>query len=136
MNIAIVIVFIIGYIAIALENPLRINKTATALFTGVLCWVFYVFGNVDKHLVTDQLYAHFGQIASLLFFLLSAMTIVEIIDIHDGFELISRRITTVRKRKLLWIVGIVTFFLSAILDNLTTAIVMVSLLKKLSSQNK
>ncbi len=131
MNIAIVIVFIIGYIAIALENPLRINKTATALFTGVLCWVFYVFGKVDKHLVTDQLYAHFGQIASLLFFLLSAMTIVEIIDIHDGFELISRRITTLRKRKLLWIVGIVTFFLSAILDNLTTAIVMVSLLRKL-----
>ena len=131
MNIAIVIVFIIGYIGIALENPLRINKTATALFTGVLCWVFYVFGNADKHLVTDQLYAHFGQIASLLFFLLSAMTIVEIIDIHDGFELISRRITTLRKRKLLWIVGIVTFFLSAILDNLTTAIVMVSLLRKL-----
>jgi Na+/H+ antiporter NhaD/arsenite permease-like protein len=131
MNIAIVIVFIVGYIGIALENPLRINKTATALFTGVLCWVFYVFGNADKQLVTEQLYGHFGEIASLLFFLLSAMTIVEIIDLHDGFELISRRIITLKKRRLLWIVGIVTFFLSAILDNLTTAIVMVSLLRKL-----
>ncbi len=127
----IIIVFILGYLAIALEGPLKINKSAIALLTGVLCWVFYIFSNNNKELVSQQLYDHFGEIGSILFFLLAAMTIVEIIDAHDGFEVIKRTITTKNKRRLLWIVGILTFFLSAVLDNLTTAIVMVSLVRKL-----
>ena len=127
----ILITFVLGYLIIALEGRIQINKTATALVAGVLCWVFYIINNSDKGLVTEKLYAHLGEISSLLFFLLSAMTIVEIMDGHHAFDLISSRIKTINKRKLLWIIGIVSFFLSAVLDNLTTAIVMVSLLRKL-----
>src|SRR5687767_10525759 len=131
MHLSMVILFILGYSAIAFEHVIKINKTASALITGVLCWVIYVMGTTDTNLVSTQLYEHFGQIASILFFLLSAMTIVELIDAHDGFEAITSRIKTTDQRKLLWIIGIVTFFLSAVLDNLTTTIVMVSLLRKL-----
>ncbi len=127
----ITIIFILGYAAIAFEHPIKINKTASALLTGVLCWVFYILGSADPHLVSDQLYEHFGQISAILFFLLGAMTIVELIDAHDGFDVITSKITTKDKRKLLWIISFVTFFLSAVLDNLTTTIVMVSLLRKL-----
>jgi Na+/H+ antiporter NhaD/arsenite permease-like protein len=131
MNLLITLVFIIGYAGIAFEHPLRVNKTASALLTGVLCWVIYMLGSSDADLVSEQLYEHLGQISGILFFLLGAMTIVELIDAHDGFEVITSRITTTDKRKLLWIVSILTFFLSAVLDNLTTTIVMVSLLRKL-----
>ncbi len=127
----IILLFIAGYTAIAFEHPLKINKTASALLTGVLCWVIYIMGSSDTKLVTDQLYEHLGQISGILFFLLGAMAIVELIDAHDGFEVITSRITTKDKRKLLWIIGFVTFFLSSVLDNLTTTIVMVSLLRKL-----
>jgi NhaD family Na+/H+ antiporter len=127
----IVIVFIVGYAAIAFEHPIKINKTASALLTGVLCWVVYILASRDTDIVTTQLYEHLGQISGILFFLLGAMTIVELIDAHDGFDAITSRIKTHDKRKLLWIIGIVTFFLSAVLDNLTTTIVMVSLLRKL-----
>ncbi len=126
-----VILFILGYAAIAFEHVTKINKTASALITGVLLWVIYVMGSSDTNLVSAQLYEHFGQISSILFFLLSAMTIVELIDAHDGFEAITSRIRTTDQRKLLWIISMVTFFLSAVLDNLTTTIVMVSLLRKL-----
>jgi Na+/H+ antiporter NhaD/arsenite permease-like protein len=131
MYILIVITFILGYAAIAFEHPIKINKTASALLTGVICWVIYIMGNRNIDLVDEQLYAHFGEISAILFFLMGAMTIVEIIDAHDGFEVITSRIRTKNKRKLLWIIAIVTFFLSAVLDNLTTTIVMVSLLRKL-----
>jgi Na+/H+ antiporter NhaD/arsenite permease-like protein len=127
----ITLLFIVGYAAIAFEHPLKINKTASALLTGVLLWVVYIMGSADTDLVSGQLYEHLGQISGILFFLLSAMTIVELIDAHDGFEVITSKITTKDKRKLLWIIGFVTFFLSAVLDNLTTTIVMVSLLRKL-----
>ncbi len=127
----ITIIFIVGYAAIAFEHPLKINKSATALLTGVLCWVFYILGSPDTDIVSEQLYEHFGQISGILFFLLSAMTIVELIDAHNGFDVITSKITTTDKRKLLWIISFVTFFLSAVLDNLTTTIVMVSLLRKL-----
>jgi NhaD family Na+/H+ antiporter len=127
----IVITFVLGYFFIALEGRIQINKTATALIAGVLCWVFYIISSSHKQLVTEQLHSQLGEISSLLFFLLSAMTIVEIMDGHHAFDIISSRITTMNKRKLLWIIGIVSFFLSAVLDNLTTAIVMVSLLRKL-----
>lgn len=132
----ITIIFIVGYAAIAFEHPLKINKTASALLTGVLCWVVYIMAGENTDLVSKQLYEHFGQISGILFFLLSAMTIVELIDAHDGFEVITSKITTRDKRKLLWIISFVTFFLSAVLDNLTTTIVMVSLLRKLISDRQ
>lgn len=127
----ITLLFIAGYAAIAFEHPLKINKTASALLTGVLCWVVYIIGSGNTELVSDQLHEHVSGISSILFFLLGAMTIVELIDAHDGFEVITSRITTKDKRKLLWIISMVAFFLSAVLDNLTTTIVMVSLLRKL-----
>ena len=131
MNLLIVLVFVVGYAGIAFEHPLKINKTASALLTGVLCWTIYMMGSSDVELVSGQLYEHLGQISGILFFLLGAMTIVELIDAHDGFEVITSRISTTDKRKLLWVISILTFFLSAVLDNLTTTIVMVSLLRKL-----
>lgn len=131
MYILIALIFVLGYVAIAFEHAIKINKTASALLTGVLCWVVYIMASNDTHLVSEQLYEHFGQISGILFFLLGAMTIVELIDAHDGFDAITSRIRTTDIRKLLWIIGIVAFFLSAVLDNLTTTIVMVSLLRKL-----
>lgn len=131
MNLLIALVFIIGYAGIAFEHSLKINKTASALLTGVLCWAIYMLASSSVDLVSGQLYEHLGQISGILFFLLGAMTIVELIDAHDGFDVITSRIHTTDKRKLLWIISILTFFLSAVLDNLTTTIVMVSLLRKL-----
>ena len=133
MHLLIALTFILGYAAIAFEQRLKINKSAVALLTGVICWTIYIIATPDKNRVTDQLYHHFGEIASILFFILSAMTIVEIIDAHDGFQVINQKIKTRDKRKLLWIIALLAFFLSAVIDNLTTAIVMVSLLRKLIS---
>ncbi len=154
-----VFIFILGYILIALEHPIKINKTATAIITGVLCWTIVALSIPESSLsgslhytsfseslknasslnpseiyqafVHSELSMHLGQIASILFFLLGAMTIVELVDAHHGFRFITDRIQTLDIRKLLWIICWVTFFLSALLDNLTTAIVMVSLTRKL-----
>lgn len=131
MIVLILVVFILGYAAIALEHIIRLNKAASALITGVLCWTIYMLYTADKHAVNEELTGHLGEIAGILFFLLGAMTIVELIDSHDGFEVITSRIKTTKKANLLWLVGILSFFLSAVLDNLTTAIVMVSLIRKL-----
>lgn len=131
MIILITIIFIIGYAAIALEHPLKINKAATALLTGVVCWTIYAMFSADKHLAAEGLTEHLGEVAGILFFLLGAMTIVELIDAHDGFDVITKQIQTQNKKKLVWIVAILTFFLSAVLDNLTTTIVMISLLRKM-----
>lgn len=131
MELAIVITFILGYFAIILEHSIKINKAATALVTGVICWTIYILFQPDKHLVSEQLMEHLGEVSGILFFLLGAMTIVELIDAHDGFEVITDRIKTKSAVKLLWIIAVITFFLSAILDNLTTTIVIVSLLRKL-----
>lgn len=136
MGLAIIITFILGYLAITLEHTIRINKAATALVTGVICWTIYIVFQSDKHLVTEQLMEHLGEVSGILFFLLGAMTIVELIDAHDGFQVITDRIKTRSAVKLLWIVAIITFFLSAILDNLTTTIVIVSLLRKLIANKK
>ncbi len=136
MAFAIIITFILGYIAIALEHNLKINKAASALVTGVICWTIYISFQPDKHLVTEQLTEHLGEVSGILFFLLGAMTIVEIIDAHDGFQIITERIKTKNTVRLLWIISIITFFLSAILDNLTTTIVIVSLLRKLISDKE
>jgi len=130
-----IIIFILGYAAITLEHPLRVNKTAPALLTAGLIWTVYMLmgpGCEDfQHGVTHHLREHLGETAEILFFLLGAMTIVEIIDAHQGFKLITNRIKTKNQKKLLLILCVVTFFMSATLDNLTTAIVMVSLLRRL-----
>ncbi len=131
MEILIIITFVIGYLLIAFEHKININKSAIALLTGVICWTFFIFSAGDVHLVSEQLTEHLGEISGILFFLMGAMTIVELIDAHDGFEVITKLITTKNKRKLVWIIGFLTFFLSATLDNLTTTIVMVTLLRKL-----
>ncbi|WP_417736679.1 sodium:proton antiporter NhaD [Rosistilla oblonga] len=149
-------IFVAGYLAIAFEHKLKINKAASALFIGVACWSIYTVEvndllprdavpdwfrqeaiaeqveNVRLHYAIDaQHLIQTGEIASILFFLMGAMTIVELVDSHEGFALITDRIQTRDKRTLLWTVGLLTFVLSAILDNLTTTIVMVSLLRKL-----
>jgi Na+/H+ antiporter NhaD/arsenite permease-like protein len=125
----ITVIFIIGYAAIAMEHPLKINKAATALITGVLCWTVFALFATDKHAPAHLLTENLGEVAGILFFLMGAMTIVELIDAHDGFEIITSRINTTSKKKLVWIIGLITFFLSAVLDNLTTTIVLVSLLR-------
>ncbi len=125
------LVFIIGYLAITLEHNLKVNKAATALITGALCWTVYMVYASDKAMVNASLSHHLGELSGILFFLLGAMTIVELIDAHDGFDIIVARISAKNKTKLLWIICLLTFFLSAVLDNLTTTIVVVSLLRKL-----
>jgi Na+/H+ antiporter NhaD/arsenite permease-like protein len=136
MTLLIILTFIMGYAAITLEHSIKINKAATALVTGVICWTIYVLSEPDKHLVTEQLMKHLGEVSGILFFLLGAMTIVELIDANDGFQVITDRIKTRSAVKLLWVIAIITFFLSAILDNLTTTIVIVSLLRKLISDKR
>lgn len=131
MTILIIVVFILGYIAITAEHAMRINKAAIALITGVLCWTIYILFSDDKHLVSEELTDHLGELSGILFFLLGAMTIVELMDAHGGFEIITERITETDKRKLLWKISFIAFFFSAVLDNLTATIVMISLLRKL-----
>ncbi|MFM9075495.1 MAG: sodium:proton antiporter NhaD [Bacteroidota bacterium] len=129
MEMLVILVFVVGYIAIAFEHPIRVNKTASALLTGVLCWTSYSFTGSEH--VGEDLRHHLGQIAEIIFFLLGAMTIVELVDAYQGFRIITDKIQTKNPVKLLWLICWVTFFLSSILDNLTTSIVMVSLIRKL-----
>ena len=136
MTALLIIIFVLGYTAIALEHPLKINKAATALLTGVLCWTIFVAFSSDKHIVAEFLTEHLGEVAGILFFLLGAMTIVELIDAHDGFEIITTRIQTTNKKKLVWMLAFITFFLSAVLDNLASTIVLISLLRKLIPDKK
>ena len=125
------LIFVLGYIAIALEHPLKINKSATALLIGVLTWTVYILATPDKGHVNTQLEEHFGNLSQILFFLLGAMTIVEMVDSHDGFRIITNVIHSTKKQSLMWIIGIISFLLSSVLDNMTTTIVIVSLLRKL-----
>ncbi|HEY3401951.1 MAG TPA: sodium:proton antiporter NhaD [Ohtaekwangia sp.] len=166
METAVIIVFILGYIAIAFEHPIRINKTASAILTGMLCWTLFMLASPNDHgvvelsdkferfihhwrieagdsshptdhtvlyreFVISELAHHLSKISEILFFLMGAMTIVELIDAHQGFQIITSRIKTKNPKTLIWIICWVTFFLSAILDNLTTTIVMVSVVRKL-----
>ena len=180
-----IVIFVLGYLAIALEHPLKVDKAVSALAIGTLCWVAYIFGIFDilsnglspeftefiKHkeglsgegsvksflsglknlsvpektswilfmrewLVDDQIIKHLGEISEILFFLLGAMTIVEVIDQHEGFKIITDNIKTTNKVKLLWVLSFITFFLSAVLDNLTTTIVMIALLRKLTNDKQ
>ena len=125
----VIAVFVIGYLAIALEHPIRVNKTASALLAGVFCWTLFAFSGHSS--VGEELSHHLSKIAEILFFLMGAMTIVELVDAYQGFRIITDRIQTKNPVKLLWLICWVTFFLSSILDNLTTSIVMVSLIRKL-----
>lgn len=131
MTIALIIIFVVGYTAIALEHNIKINKTASALITGVLMWTVFALVNGDKELINHELLEHLGDISSILFFLMGAMTIVELIDSYNGFEVITEKIKSTNKRTIIWIIGFLAFFMSAMLDNLTTTIVMVALLRKL-----
>ncbi len=157
MFVAMIFVFVLGYVLIALEHPIRINKSATALLLGVVLWVMLILGgekilvNTDAlkhyfenaingsfiHWVTDhELLEHLGEIAQIIFFLMGAMTIVEMVDSYEGFRIITDKIKTTKRSTLLWVVSILTFFMSAALDNLTTSIVMVALLRKLIGDQK
>ena len=155
-----VILFVVGYVFIAFEAPLKVDKSATALLLAVSIWVFYIFAGEDVFAFTgftehfasfksanpdgnffdfvsqNELMKHIGSVAEILFFLMGAMTIVETIDHHNGFSIFTDKITTNSKRKLLWTLTIMTFFLSATLDNLTTTIVMCALLRKLIAKRK
>jgi Na+/H+ antiporter NhaD/arsenite permease-like protein len=131
-----IIIFTLGYLAITLEQTIKINKTATALMTAVLCWTLIISNASNKELIIEQLSHHLSSISEIVFFLLGAMTIVEIIDAHDGFQNITERIKTNHKTKLIWLISVITFFLSAVLDNLTSTIVMMSILNKLIEDKK
>ena len=156
MVVALVAIFIIGYFFIAMEHPFKINKTASALALGTVLWTIFAFcesafltsANIsltDMSFVQEEgwhaflkenLVDNLGETAEIVFFLLGAMTIVTLIEDYQGFRVITDSITTTNKKKLLWIISILTFFLSALLDNMTTAIVMVALLRKLIADQK
>ena len=145
-----VTIFILGYACIALEHPLKINKTASALLLGCLIWAVYNMFNMNdpailaemggvegyRQFVSSSLVENLGETAEIVFFLLGAMTIVTLIEDYQGFTVITDHITTTDKKKLLWVISLLTFFLSALLDNMTTAIVMVALLRKLIADKK
>ena len=131
-----IIVFVLGYLTITLEHTIKINKTASALITAVLCWTLIISSASNKEIIIEQLSHHLSSISEIVFFLLGAMTIVEIIDAHDGFQNITESIKTTNKTKLIWLISVITFFLSAVLDNLTTTIVMISILNKLIEDKK
>jgi len=131
-----ILIFTLGYLAITLEQTIKINKSATALMTAVLCWTLIISNASNKELIIEQLSHHLSSISEIVFFLLGAMTIVEIIDAHDGFQNITERIKTNHKTKLIWLIAVITFFLSAVLDNLTSTIVMMSILNKLIEDKK
>lgn len=158
---ALIVLFVVGYLAIALEHPIKIDKTASALILGMLMWVLYALGAESivplvsgehfqhyldsnpslkteplhmqalQYIINVNIVEHLGDIMQTLLFLMGAMTIVELVDVHGGFRVITDRITTRKKRELLVIITFVTFFMSAVLDNLTTTIVMLMLLRKL-----
>lgn len=129
-----VALFLLGYLLITLEHPIRINKTATALITGIICWTVYILAVPSPEPVLEALSHHLAEIAQILFFLLGAMTIVELIDIHGGFTIITDRIATRNPRVLMWLICGLTFVLSALLDNLASALVMVSVTRNLVRQ--
>lgn len=136
MNNFVIWVFMVGYLAIIFEHYIKINKTASALITAVLCWLLIILGAADKSVVLNELSKHLSSVSEIVFFLLGAMTIVEIIDSHDGFQFIIEKIRTEKKLKLIWFISLISFFLSSILDNLTTTIVMVTIMGKLIEDKK
>jgi len=136
MQTALVVIFVLAYVAIALEHPLKINKSASALVASGLLWTVYALAGGEFPLVVENLNESVATTAQIVFFLMGAITIVEVVDVHNGFMVITSRIKTTKLSSLLWLVGFVAFFLSAILDNLTTTIVMISLMKKLLDKHE
>lgn len=166
MTTTLLIIFVVGYLAIALEHPIKVDKTASALILGMVLWIFYALGAESivpvvngehfreylsthpglageslahqalSYILDVDIVEHLGDITQTLLFLIGAMTIVELVDVHGGFRVITDKIVTRNKRKLLWIICFTTFFMSAILDNLTTTIVMIMLLRKLIDDQK
>ena len=136
-TILLISVFIIGYLFITLEHIVKVNKAAFALMTAVVLWTILISINSKEYnSIFNSLSEHLSSISEIVFFLLGAMTIVELIDAHDGFSIISQKIKTHKKNQFIWMIAFITFFLSAILDNLTTTIVMVSILNKLVADKK
>ena len=153
LTIAIIIVFVLGYASIAMESLVKIDKAAIALLMFVFCWTLYMFdptpfvqlmhasnasewtGNITEF-VNKLIIEHLGDTSTTLFFLMGAMTIVEIVDQNGGFNWVKGVMQTKSKRALLWRIACMTFFLSAILDNLTTSIVMIMILRKLISNKE
>ncbi len=136
-TLAIIIFFCLGYLAIIFEYQIKVNKTAAALFLGVVLWmIYFVSGIHPLEKSTEKLAWHLSDISQILFFLLGAMTLVELIDSHNGFHVVTRLIKAKSKKQMLWIICLIAFFLSAVLDNLTTTILMISLLRKLVPSNK
>lgn len=133
---AIAILFVLGYALIALEHPLKINKSATALLLGNLLWAIWYVVSGSPAEASLALNETLESVTPILFFLMGAMTIVAVVDAHDGFTMITARIRTNNIRKLLWLIAWITFFMSAVLDNMTTAIVMVTLTRKLLAKPK
>ncbi|HEX5394580.1 MAG TPA: sodium:proton antiporter NhaD [Rhodocyclaceae bacterium] len=133
---ALVAIFILTYALIALEHPTGINKSASALIGAGILWTVYALSQADPHALSEQLAESLTSTAQIVFFLIGAMTIVEVVDAHSGFDVITARIKTNKLRTLIWQIAFVTFFLSAILDNLTTTIVMMSLMQKLLGERK
>ena len=136
MTVAIICIFIVGYILIAMENVTKINKAAVSLLMAVLCWtLFYIgFGASPEHV--SAFTKALGETSEILFFLLGAMVIVEVVDNNGGFSFVREKMVSNTKIALLWKLTLVTFFLSAILDNMTTAIVMTMVTDKLISDRK
>lgn len=150
----IVAVFIVGYLCITLEDGLKVNKAAIALLMAVVCWTLFTIGAADyiplfhaesfaeagqsvQHFVSSHiLREHLGEVAETLFFLIGAMTVVEVIDANGGFNFVRDALNTRSKRALLWKIAFMAFFLSAVLDNLTTTIVMIMVLRKLVHDHK
>ncbi|MDC6352716.1 sodium:proton antiporter NhaD [Zeaxanthinibacter sp. PT1] len=130
------LIFILGYVLIALEHKIKIDKAGTALFLGVLLWLLLALQTENLPETLHHLKEHFEDIAEILFFLLGAMTIVELIDSHNGFGIIQRVVRIRSKTGLLWTLSVLTFFLSAVLDNLTTTIVMMAIIKKFMTKRE
>ncbi len=136
MSTALIAVFIAVYAAIALEHPLKINKSASALIGAGLLWTIYALATSDAQLVGRQVGESLIGTARIVFFLMGAMAVVEVVDAHNGFDVITRRIRTNKLSSLMWLVGFITFFLSAVLDNLTTTIVMIALMRRLLAKHE
>ncbi len=128
-------IFVIGYLLIASEHVLQINKAVFALLMCGLLWATYALGTND-HDLSYRLVEALGDTAEIVVFLIGAMTIVELIDKYDGFAFITRRITAKNKRNLMWVIAFLTFFMSAVLDNMTSTIIMVMMLRRLISDNR
>lgn len=137
LSLLMIATFILGYLAITLEHITKINKTSIALLMAIICWILQFINNAESHENNlNYLAKHLADISQVIFFLLGALTIVEIINAHKGFQLISNNIHMRSKRALLWVMGFIAFFLSSVLDNLTTTIVMVTLLRKLTEEGE